>query len=704
MQEAWEGFEGGNWLNEIDVRDFIQKNYTPYEGDDSFLVGPTERTTKLWDDVMALLLKEREQGGVLDMDTKVVTGILSHPAGYIDAEHPERETIVGLQTDKPLKRALHVNGGIRIACQAASQHGYEIDPEVVDIYTNKRKTHNAGVFDVYKPEMRACRSAHIITGLPDGYGRGRIIGDYRRVALYGVDALIEDKKAQKASTPSVMTEANIRDREELAEQIRSLQQLIELGKLYGFDISRPAQNTQEAIQWMYLAYLAAVKDQNGAAMSIGRTSTFIDIYAERDLANGTFTEEQIQEFVDHFIMKLRMVKFARTPEYQNLFSGDPQWVTESIGGMGVDGRTLVTKMSFRYLHTLENMGTSPEPNLTVLWSTRLPQAFKEFCAKTSIASSSIQYENDDVMRVYHGDDYGIACCVSSMRIGKEMQFFGARANLAKCLLYALNGGVDEVSKKQIGPKYRAVEGDTLDYDDVMSKYRDMMKWLAGVYVNTLNIIHYMHDKYCYEAIQMALHDKDVHRWFATGIAGLSVVADSLSAIKYAKVHPVRDENGVIVDFDIEGDFPKYGNDDDRVDSIAHDIVHEFMEYIRRNDTYRNSVPTTSVLTITSNVVYGKNTGATPDGRKAGVPFAPGANPMHQRDTHGAIASLSSVSKLPFRDSQDGISNTFSIVPGALGKEDQVFFGDVDLGDVTFENPVACCDCTDSSAPAGAEDR
>ncbi len=704
MQEAWEGFEDGNWTKEVDVRDFIQKNYTPYEGDESFLVGPTERTTKLWDDVMALMLKEREQGGVLDMDTKVVTGILSHPAGYIDAEHPERETIVGLQTDKPLKRALHVNGGIRIACQAASQHGYEVDPEIVDFYTNKRKTHNAGVFDVYKPEMRACRSAHIITGLPDGYGRGRIIGDYRRVALYGVDALIEDKRAQKSSTPSVMNEDNIRLREELSEQIRSLQQLIELGKLYGFDIARPAANTQEAIQWMYLAYLAAVKDQNGAAMSIGRTSTFIDIYAERDLKNGTFTEEQIQEFVDHFIMKLRMVKFARTPEYQNLFSGDPQWVTESIGGMGVDGRTLVTKMSYRYLHTLENMGTSPEPNLTVLWSTRLPQAFKEFCAKTSIASSSIQYENDDVMRVYHGDDYAIACCVSSMRVGKEMQFFGARANLAKCLLYALNGGVDEVSKKQIGPKYRPVEGDTLDFDDVMSKYKDMMKWLAGVYVNTLNIIHYMHDKYCYEAIQMALHDKDVHRWFATGIAGLSVVADSLSAIKYAKVHPVRDEQGVIVDFDIEGDFPKYGNDDDRVDSIAHDIVHEFMECIRRHETYRNSVPTTSVLTITSNVVYGKNTGATPDGRKAGVPFAPGANPMHQRDTHGAIASLSSVSKLPFRDAQDGISNTFSIVPGALGKEDQIMFGDLDLGDIEFENPVACCDCTDSSAPEGAEDR
>ena len=706
MQEAWEGFEGGNWLKEIDVRDFIQKNYTPYEGDESFLVGPTERTTKLWDDVMSLLLKEREQGGVLDMDTKVVTGILSHKAGYIDAEHPERETIVGLQTDAPLKRALHVNGGIRIACQAAAQHGYEVDPEIVDFYTNKRKTHNAGVFDVYTPEMRACRSAHIITGLPDGYGRGRIIGDYRRVALYGVDALIADKQQQKASTPSVMTEETIRDREELSEQIRSLQQLIELGKLYGFDISRPAKNTQEAIQWMYLAYLAAVKDQNGAAMSIGRTSTFIDIYAERDLANGTFTEEQIQEFVDHFIMKLRMVKFARTPEYQNLFSGDPQWVTESIGGMGVDGRTLLTKMSYRYLPTLENMGTSPEPNLTVLWSTRLPQAFKEFCAKTSIASSSIQYENDDVMRVYHGDDYGIACCVSSMRIGKEMQFFGARANLAKCLLYALNGGVDEVTKKQVGPKFRAVEGDTLDYDDVMGKYSDMMKWLAGVYVNTLNIIHYMHDKYCYESIQMALHDKDVKRWFATGIAGLSVVADSLSAIKYAKVHPVRDENGVIVDFNIEGDFPKYGNDDDRVDTIAHDIVHQFMEYIRMNDTYRNSVPTTSVLTITSNVVYGQKTGATPDGRKAGVPFAPGANPMHERDTHGAIASLSSVSKLPFRDAQDGISNTFSIVPGALGKDDKVMLGDldIDLGDITFENPVACCDCTDSSAPEGAEDR
>ena len=692
MYKAWEDFAGGIWQDEVDVRDFIQRNYTPYEGDDSFLVGPTERTQTLWSHVLGLLEEERRRGGVLDMDTKVVTGITAHPAGYIVADHPELETIVGLQTDKPLKRALHVNGGIRIACQAAAQHGYEVDPEIVDIYTNKRKTHNQGVFDVYKPEMRACRSAHIITGLPDGYGRGRIIGDYRRVALYGVDYLIRDKEAQKAATPHAMTEAVIRDREELAEQIRALHQLKELGDIYGFDISRPAENTQEAIQWMYLAYLAAVKDQNGAAMSIGRTSTFIDIYAERDLARGTFSEEEIQEFVDHFIMKLRMVKFARTPEYQNLFSGDPQWVTESIGGMGVDGRTLVTKMSFRYLHTLENMGTSPEPNLTVLWSVHLPQAFKEFCAKTSIASSSIQYENDDVMRVYHGDDYAIACCVSSMRVGKEMQFFGARANLAKCLLYALNGGIDEVSKKQVGPKYRPVEGDILEYDDVMAKYRDMMRWLAGVYVNTLNIIHYMHDKYSYEAIQMALHDHHVVRWFATGIAGLSVVADSLSAIKYAKVHPIRDEHGVIVDFDIEGDFPKYGNDDDRVDRIAHDIVHEFMEYVRRNDTYRNSVPTTSVLTITSNVVYGKNTGATPDGRAAGVPFAPGANPMHQRDTHGAIASLSSVAKLPFRDAQDGISNTFSIIPGALGKEDQVFFGDIDLGDIEFENPQPSCDC------------
>ena len=669
MQEAWEGFKEGIWTGEVDVRDFIQKNYTPYEGDESFLAGPTERTKELWGEVLDLLLKEREQGGVLDMDTKTVTGIVSHPAGYIDNAHRDKETIVGLQTDKPLKRALHVNGGIRIACQAASQHGYKVDENVVERYTFERKTHNAGVFDVYTPEMRACRSAHIITGLPDGYGRGRIIGDYRRVALYGVDYLIKDKEAQKASTPTVMTADNIRDREELQEQIRALGELKMMAETYGFDISNPATNTQEAIQWMYFAYLAAVKEQNGAAMSIGRTSTFIDIYAERDLANGTFTEEQIQEFVDHFIMKLRMVKFARTPEYQALFTGDPQWVTESIGGMGVDGRTLVTKMSYRYLHTLENMGTSPEPNMTVLWSTRLPENFKKFCAKTSVASSSIQYENDDLMRVYHGDDYGIACCVSYQDIGRQIQFFGARANLAKCLLYAINGGVDEMNGHQVGPKYRPITSEYLDYDEVMEKYMDMMKWLAGVYVNALNIIHYMHDKYCYESLEMALHDKEVTRWFATGIAGFSVVADSLSAIKYAKVKVIRNEQGLAVDYEVEGDYPKYGNDDDRVDEIAKDILHRFINYIREYPTYRNGIHTTSILTITSNVSYGKNTGSTPDGRKGGEPFAPGANPMHGRDSHGAVASLASVAKIPFMDSQDGISNTFSIVPDALGKND-----------------------------------
>ena len=672
MQEAWVGFVPGNWTSEIDVRDFIQKNYTPYEGDDSFLAGPTEATTKLWDEVMALFAKEREAGGVLDMDTKVVTGITAHGAGYIDQP---LEKIVGLQTDKPLKRALHVNGGIRMAMAACKQNGYEVDPEVVDFYTNRRKTHNAGVFDVYTPEMRACRHSHIITGLPDAYGRGRIIGDYRRVALYGVDALIEEKKRELNGTPTTMTEDVIRHREELSEQIRSLGELKQLGDIYGLELARPAETFQEAVQWLYMGYLAAVKEQNGAAMSIGRNSAFLDIYAERDLAAGRTTESEVQEVIDHLVMKLRMVKFARTPEYNQLFSGDPQWVTESIGGMGVDGRTLVTKTSFRYLHTLENMGTSPEPNLTVLWSTKLPEGFKRYCAKISITTSSIQYENDDLMRVYHGDDYAIACCVSSMRIGKEMQFFGARANLAKCLLYAINGGRDEVTGDQIGPKFRAVEGDVLSYDDVMAKYRDMMKWLAGVYVNSLNAIHYMHDKYSYERLQMALHDEHVHRWFATGIAGLSVVADSLSAIKYATVHPVRDETGLVVDYTVEGEFPTYGNDDDRVDTIAHDVVEEFMRYVRMNDTYRGSVATTSVLTITSNVVYGKKTGNTPDGRRAGEPFAPGANPMHRRDTHGAIASLASVAKLPFKDAQDGISNTFSIVPGALGKETQVLFDD-----------------------------
>ena len=609
------------------------------------------------------------------MDTKTISTITSHDAGYLDKD---KEKIVGFQTDKPFKRSLQPYGGIRMAKKACEDNGYKVDPEVEEFFTTHRKTHNAGVFDAYTPEMRACRTAHIITGLPDAYGRGRIVGDYRRVALYGVNRLIEDKEVEKAFCRQTMTEDVIRNREEISEQIRALKELIKLGEIYGFDISRPAANVQEAIQWTYLAYLAAVKEQNGAAMSLGRTSTFIDIYAERDLANGTFTEEEIQEFVDHFIMKLRLVKFARTPEYNELFSGDPTWVTESIGGVGIDGRHMVTKMSFRYLHTLQNLGTAPEPNLTVLWSTRLPMNFKRFCAKTSIESSSIQYENDDLMRVYHGDDYTIACCVSSMRIGKEMQFFGARANLAKCLLYAINGGVDEISKKQVGPKFRPITSEYLDYDEVMDKYKDMMKWLAGVYVNALNIIHYMHDKYSYERLQMALHDKNITRWFATGIAGLSVVADSLSAIKYAKVKTIRDEDGIVTDYEVEGDFPKYGNDDDRVDNIARDLVHTFLQYVKMNHTYRGGIPTTSVLTITSNVVYGKNTGSTPDGRKKGQPFAPGANPMHHRDSHGAVASLASVAKIPFKDAQDGISDTFSIIPGALGKEDQIFHGDIDI--------------------------
>ena len=615
------------------------------------------------------------------MDTKVISTITSHAPGYLNQE---KEKIVGLQTDKPFKRALQPYGGIRMAQKACADNGYTLDPEVEEFFSTHRKTHNAGVFDAYTPEMRACRSAHIITGLPDAYGRGRIIGDYRRIALYGIDFLIEDKQAQKNSTGSVMTDDVIRLREELSEQIVALKLMKEMAASYGCDISRPASNVQEAIQATYFGYLAAVKEQNGAAMSLGRTSTFLDIYAERDLALGTFTEEQIQEFVDHFIMKLRIIKFARTPEYNELFSGDPVWITESLAGVGVDGRHMATKMSFRYLHTLTNLGPAPEPNLTVLWSTRLPMGFKRYCAKMSIQTSSIQYENDDLMRPVHGDDYGIACCVSSMRIGKEMQFFGARANLAKCLLYSLNGGVDEKTRKQVGPKYRKYEGDVLEYDKVIDAFYDMMEWLAGVYVNTLNVIHYMHDKYCYERAQMALHDRDVRRYFATGIAGLSVVADSLSAIKYAKVEPVRDEDGIIIDFRITGDFPKYGNDDDRVDDIARELVSKFMTAVRRHHTYRDGFPTTSVLTITSNVVYGKATGATPDGRKAGVPFAPGANPMHGRDTHGAVASLSSVSKLPFMDSQDGISNTFTIIPGALGKEDAVFAGDIDI-DLSFND-------------------
>ena len=675
MRVEWQGFQEGKWNEAVDVRDFIQKNYKPYDGGEDFLAGPTKETEQLWDQVLDLMKQEREAGGTLDMDTKIVSTITSHGPGYINKN---LEQIVGLQTDKPLKRSLHVFGGIRMAEKACEENGYKVDDEIVDIFTKYRKTHNQGVFDGYTPEMRLARKSAIITGLPDAYGRGRIIGDYRRIALYGIDVLIEDKKQQLNTTLTRMTSKTIQLREELSEQIRALGELKELGNIYGCDISKPATNAKEAIQWLYLGYLAAIKEQNGAAMSLGRTSTFIDIYIERDLANGVITEEQAQEYIDHFVMKLRLVKFARTPEYNSLFSGDPSWVTESIGGIGVDGRSMVTKTSFRYLHTLDNLGPAPEPNLTVLWSTQLPKSFKEYCAKMSIKTSAIQYENDDLMRPVHGDDYAIACCVSSMVVGKEMQFFGARANLAKCLLYAINGGVDERLKIQVGPKYRPVEGDYLDFDDVMAKYDDMMEWLAGVYVNALNVIHYMHDKYSYERVQMALHDREVKRYFATGIAGLSVVADSLSAIKYAKVKVVRDEDGIVTDYEIEGEYPKYGNNDDRVDKLAVDLVHTFMNKIRKHHTYRDSVPSMSILTITSNVVYGKKTGNTPDGRPAGHPLAPGANPMHKRDTHGATASLASVAKLPFKDAQDGISNTFSIVPGALGKDAQVFTGELDV--------------------------
>lgn len=673
-QSSTTDFVGGKWQSEINVRDFIQKNYTPYDGDSSFLAGPTEATTKLWEECCELFKKERENGGVVDMDTKIVSTITSHGAGYIDKN---LETIVGLQTDAPLKRSLQPFGGIRMAETSCKSYGYEVDPEVSEIFTKYRKTHNQGVFDVYTPEMRKARHAAILTGLPDAYGRGRIIGDYRRIALYGIDRLIEDKKEQHASLDGEMTPDKIQLKEEISEQIRALQEMAELGDTYGFDIRKPASCAKEAIQWLYFGYLSAVKEQNGAAMSVGRTSTFLDIFIERDLRNGVITESEAQEMIDHFIMKLRLVKFARTPEYNALFSGDPTWVTESIGGVGVDGRHMVTKNSFRYLHTLENLGTAPEPNLTVLWSKRLPHNFKQYAAHISITTSSIQYENDDMMRVTHGDDYAIACCVSSMVVGKEMQFFGARANLAKCLLYAINGGVDERLKEQIGPKFRPITSEYLNYDEVMERYHDMMEWLAGLYVNTLNCIHYMHDKYCYERSQMALHDRDVKRYFATGIAGLSVVADSLSAIKYAKVKAIRDENGIVVDYEVEGDFPKYGNNDDRVDEIAVNLVKTFMNMIRKHYTYRNSIPTMSILTITSNVVYGKKTGNTPDGRKAGIPLAPGANPMHGRDSHGAVASLASVAKLPFSDAQDGISNTFSIIPNALGK-DEVFMGDLDI--------------------------
>ena len=683
-QSSTSDFVGGKWQSEINVRDFIQKNYTPYDGDSSFLAGPTEATTKLWQECCELFKKERENGGVLDMDTKIVSTITSHGAGYIDKS---LEKIVGLQTDAPLKRSLQPFGGIRMAETSCKSYGYEVDPEVTEIFTKYRKTHNQGVFDVYTPEMRKARHAAILTGLPDAYGRGRIIGDYRRIALYGIDRLIEDKKEQHASVDGEMTPDKIQLKEELAEQIRALEEMKVLGQTYGYDISQPAKNAKEAVQWLYFGYLSAVKEQNGAAMSLGRTSTFLDIFIERDLRNGVITEEEAQELIDHFIMKLRLVKFARTPEYNSLFSGDPTWVTESIGGVGVDGRHMVTKNSFRYLHTLENLGTAPEPNMTVLWSKRLPHNFKQYAAHISIKTSSIQYENDDMMRVTHGDDYAIACCVSSMVVGKEMQFFGARANLAKCLLYAINGGVDERLKEQVGPKFRPITSEYLNIDEVMERYEDMMEWLAGLYVNTLNCIHYMHDKYCYERSQMALHDRDVKRYFATGIAGLSVVADSLSAIKYAKVKTIRDEDGIVVDYEVEGDYPKYGNNDDRVDQFAVNIVKKFMNMIRKHYTYRNSIPTMSILTITSNVVYGKKTGNTPDGRKQGVPLAPGANPMHGRDSHGAVASLASVAKLPFNDAQDGISNTFSIIPNALGKDD-VFMGDLDI-----QLDCGCCEGT-----------
>lgn len=672
--EGWNGFTCGAWQNGVNVRDFIQRNYTPYEGDGAFLAAATENTKKLWAIVSDLSEKEREAGGVLDADTSVVSTLTSHGAGYLDKD---LEQIVGLQTDKPFKRALQPFGGLRMSEEALEMYGYKLDAHVKEIFTKYRKTHNDGVYDAYTPEMRAARKAHILTGLPDTYGRGRIVGDYRRVALYGVDFLIAEKEKDKLALSGEMTAELIRDREEVAEQIRALKQLKELAAIYGRDISMPAKTAKEAIQALYFGYLAAVKDQNGAAMSIGRNSTFLDIYIERDLKNGIITESQAQEYIDHFVMKLRIVKFMRIREYNELFSGDPTWVTESIGGMGEDGRTLVTKTAFRILHTLDNLGPAPEPNLTVLWARALPDNFKKFCADLSIRTSSVQYENDELMRPLMGDDYCIACCVSCMREGKDMQFFGARANLAKCLLYALNGGKDELLKDksgkpfQVSPEFPAVQGDgALNFDDVISRYEKTMEWLAELYVNTLNVIHYMHDKYSYEALEMALHDTKVRRFFATGIAGLSCAADSLSAIKYAKVYPIRDNDGLIVDYKIEGDYPKYGNNDDRADDLAVWILKTFMEKIKSRRTYRNSIPTTSVLTITSNVVYGKNTGNTPDGRRAGTPLAPGANPMHGRDHTGAVASLCSVAKLPYVCARDGISNTFSVTPSSLGPEEE----------------------------------
>ncbi|MGN7764237.1 formate C-acetyltransferase [Paenibacillus sp. 22594] len=666
--QAWEGFKSGNWQEEIDVRQFIQLNYEPYEGDASFLAVTTEATQQLWEQFMELAKQERDQGGVLDMDTEVVSSIISHEPGYLNKE---LEVIVGLQTDKPFKRALQPYGGIRMAKNACESYGYELDPEIEHIFSTYRKTHNQGVFDGYSPAMSLARKAGIITGLPDAYGRGRIIGDYRRVALYGTDFLAKSKKTELSFFDErTMTEDVIRAREEIAEQLRALSELKQMAASYGFDITKPAETAQEAFQWLYFGYLAAIKEQNGAAMSLGRTSTFLDIYIARDLKKERLTEQKAQELVDHFVMKLRMVKFARTPEYNSLFSGDPTWVTESLGGIGLDGRPLVTKTTFRFLHSLETLGPSPEPNLTILWSTRLPQKFKEYCARMTIQTSSLQYENDDLMRTYFGDDYGIACCVSAMRIGKQMQYFGARANLAKALLYAINGGMDEQMKVQITPPMRPILSDKLDFDEVMAAFDHMMEWLAELYINTLNVIHYMHDKYCYERIEMALHDQETMRTMATGIAGLSVVTDSLSAIKYADVRPVRDENGLAVDYVVEGEYPAYGNNDNRADEIAIDLVKRFYRKLKKHSTYRQAKTTMSVLTITSNVVYGKLTGNTPDGRKKGEPFAPGANPMHGRDKKGAIASLTSVAKLPYEYALDGISNTFSIIPGALGKNEQ----------------------------------
>ncbi|WNR44225.1 formate C-acetyltransferase [Paenibacillus roseipurpureus] len=665
---SWRGFVGSKWTKSIDVNDFIDSNITVYMSDHAFLAGPTEATTELWRMISILTAKERENGGVLDVDVDTISTITSHAPGYIAKE---KEKIVGLQTDAPLKRSVQPFGGIRMVIDACEAYGFKLPQEIVDVFTDIRKTHNQGVFDAYTTEMKTARKAAIITGLPDAYGRGRIIGDYRRVALYGVNHLIEAKKKDLLQLEvDSITEDVIRLREEISEQMRSLNELKKMAKSYGFDISGPARNAAEAVQWLYFAYLAAIKEQNGAAMSLGRVSSFLDIYIERDLQECTLTEEAAQELIDHFVMKLRIVKFLRTPDYNELFSGDPTWVTESIGGMGLDGRARVTKNSFRFLHTLYNLGPAPEPNLTVLWSTALPEGFKTYCAKVSVETSSIQYENDDLMRPYYGDDYGIACCVSAMRIGKQMQFFGARANLAKALLYAINGGVDEKLGIQVGPELAPITSDVLHYEEVADKFDTIMEWLAKLYVNTLNVIHYMHDKYCYERLEMALHDRDIVRTMATGIAGLSVVADSLSAIKYAKVRPIRNEQGIAVDFQIEGDYPQYGNNDERVDAIAVQLAETFMNKIRKHQTYRGSVPTMSVLTITSNVVYGKKTGSTPDGRKAGEPFAPGANPMHGRDRKGALASLATVAKIPYEHCQDGISNTFSIVPKALGREEE----------------------------------